>query len=172
MRIHAMPLPQAYSRHTSSVDAGQRTPGAASEKTKTGAATSGLDTESTAIPVNTAGSSEKPESGNKLTPAGLLAVQLRFQTVNSEDMNKGQGRALEVINRNIERYRTHHGITTETPATDITAGTEPTTGTQLPTDPELADSTGTTSTPLPVTGIVPTTGEADATVPVDQAAVT
>ena len=171
MRIHAMPLPQAYGKHTSSVDAGQRTSGAASEKTKAGAAaTTGLDTESTAVPA--AGSSEQPESGGKLTPAGLLAAQLRFQSMNSEDMNKGQARAFEVISRNIERYRTHHQITTETPVPDTTAGTAPTTVTQPSTDTDQTDGAGTTSTPQPVAGIEPTTGEADATLPVDQAAVT
>jgi len=168
MRIHAMPLPQAYGKHTSSVDAGQRTSGPAAEKAS--AATTGLDTESTAVPA--AGSFEQPESGGKLTPAGLLAAQLRFQSMNSEDMNKGQARAFEVISRNIERYRTHHEITSETPVTESTAGTAPTTVTQPSTDTELTDGAGTTSTPQPVAGIEPTTGEADATLPADQAAVT
>lgn len=151
MRIDATPSTQAHSRHAS--------PGAAVEKTKPGAAASGPDTESPAAPAPTAGKTEKPDSETKLTPAGLLAAQLRFQSMNSEDMNKGQARAFEVISRNIERYQAHHGITPPTPDTDTTVETAPTTGTGA------ADGTGATSTPQPTAPTDPATGEADATSP-------
>ncbi|HEX6734393.1 MAG TPA: hypothetical protein VF096_06240 [Azonexus sp.] len=171
MHIHSMPSSQAYSRQPSSVDVSQRTPADTSETTKAGGTTSGPATESPTIPKNTTGSSEKPESGSKLTPAGLLAAQLRFQSMNSEDMNKGQARAFEVISRNIERYQTQHGITT-TPVTGTPDGTEPITVTQLPTDTDLTDGAGTTSTSPPIAGTEPTTGEVDATLPTDQATAT
>ncbi len=163
MRIHAMPLPQAHSKHTSSVNASQASPGATFEKVSATAATSGSNTESVAVPANTAGNPGKPES--KLTPAGLLAAQLRFQSMSSEEMNKGQARAMEVINRNIERYQSHHGIAPQTPVTDTTAATEPATGT------ELAGNTGTTSTPPSTAATAPATGETDATPAADQTAV-
>lgn len=157
MRIHSTPLPQSYSKKTSSVDAGQSSTGAALEKT-TAATTSRGDTESPAGPATTAGKAAKPESADKLTPAGLLAAQLRFQAMNSEDMNKGQARAAEVINRNIERYQTHHGITPPTPAADPAAGSEP-----------IEGSTGTAAPPLPTPDTAPAAGATEATPAVDPA---
>jgi hypothetical protein len=157
MRIPSTPLPQSYSKKSASVEAGQNSPGAALEKT-TAAATSGVDTESPAAPATTAGKAAKPESAGKLTPAGLLAAQLRFQAMNSEDMNKGLARAAEVINRNIERYQTQHGITPPTPAADPTAGGEPVEG-----------STGTAAPPLPTADTAPAAGETEATPAVDRA---
>lgn len=156
MRIPSTPLAQSYSKKTS-VDAGQRSPGAALEKT-TAAATSRGNTESPAAPATTAGNAAKPESAGKLTPAGLLAAQLRFQAMNSENMNKGQTRAAEVINRNIERYQIHHGITPPTPAADPMVGSEPVEG-----------SIGTAAPPLLTADTVPAEGVTEATPMADRA---
>lgn len=144
MRIHSMPLHHAYHKHNSPTAADRAAADASSAGTTTAA-------ESSAAPANTSGEPGKPEDGNKLTPAGLLAAQLRFQSMNSEDMTKGQTRALEVINRNIERYRAHHGIPPPAPAADPVATTQPTTAS------EPAADTATPSTPPPTASTEPTT---------------
>lgn len=128
MRIHSMPLHHAYNRHNSSITADR----AAADASSAGTSALETATENSAAPANTSGTPEKPEGGDKLTPAGLLAAQLRFQSMNSEDMTKGQTRALEAINRNIERYRAHHGITTPPPATVPIATTPPPTASTEP----------------------------------------
>lgn len=161
MRIQSMPPAHAHGRPASSVDASQRSTRTAAETSKTGGAANVPDTENPAAPAKTAGKPEQPESEGKLTPAGLLAAQLRFQSMNSEEMNKGQTRALEVINRNIERYSTNHGITTPPPETDTTPSTGATAGTAPATGTEESAATGTISTPQPTAGSEPTTVTAD-----------
>lgn len=163
MRIHSMSPAHAHGKHASSVDASQRSTSTAVETTEAGATANVPDTENTASPVKAAGKPERPESEGKLTPAGLLAAQLRFQSMNSEDMNKGQTRALEVINRNIERYRANHDITTPPPDTNTTPSTDATAGTAPATDTEQLATTETISTPQPTADSEPTTVSADST---------
>lgn len=163
MRIHSMSPAHTHGRHASSVDASQRSTSTAVETTKAGGTANGPGTENSAAPAKAAGKPERPESEGKLTPAGLLAAQLRFQSMNSEDMNKGQARALEVINRNIERYHANQGITTPPPGTDTTPSTGATAGTAPATGTEQSAATGTISTPQPTAGSEPTTVSADST---------
>ena len=146
MRIQSMPPVHAHGKPASSVGASQRSTSTAVETTKADGSTNVPDTENPAAPAKAAGKPERPESEGKLTPAGLLAAQLRFQSMNSEDMNKGQAHALEVINRNIERYRTNQGITTPPPETDPTPSTDATAGTAPATDTEQSAATETVST--------------------------
>lgn len=162
MHIHSMPPAHAHGKHASSVDASQRSTTAV--ETSTAGATANVpDTENPATPVVAAGKPERPENEDKLTPAGLLAAQLRFQSMNFEDMNKGQARALEVINRNIERYRAHHDITPPPPETDTTPSTGATAGTAPATGTEQPAATETISPPQPTAGSEPTTVSADST---------
>lgn len=163
MRIDSTPPAHAHGRHASSVDASQRSTSTAVETPKAGATVNAPETENPAAAAKAAGKPERPESGGKLTPAGLLAAQLRFQSMDSEDMNKGQARAFEVINRNIERYRANHGITTPPLATDTTPGTGATAETAPATGAEQPAATGTISPPLPTAGSEPTTVSADST---------
>ena len=66
-----------------------------------------------ARPDTPAGSANNSVKSEKLSPAGLIAAQVRFQTMNPEDMTKGQSRALEVITRNLARYTAN--LPTEAP---------------------------------------------------------
>lgn len=169
MRIHSMPPAHAHGRHASSVDASQPSTSATVETTDAGGPANGPDTENSGAQAKAAGKPERSEGEGKLTPAGLLAAQLRFQSMNGEDMNKGQARALEVINRNIERYRANHGITTPPPGTDTTPSTGATATPAPATGTEQSDATGTISTPQPTAGSEPTTVSTDSTPAATQA---
>lgn len=73
-----------------------------------------------------AAASSAPNSPGRIehfAPPGLSAVQARLQAMNTEDqLSKGQQRALEVINRNLERYLANQGAApVPVPTTETTA---------------------------------------------------
>jgi hypothetical protein len=105
MRVDATTLPQAARENSrASQNVSKPFPGIPAEKANEIATTNRPTTENIAAKANAAEKPAKPES-EKLTPAGLLAAQLRFESMNVEEMNKGQSRAMEVINRNLARYQ-------------------------------------------------------------------
>lgn len=135
MRVDALKLPQAALQHSKVHGTGKPFPGIPAENANAQATSQRPTTENIAAQTQPTTGSERAE---KLTPAGLLAAQLRFQAMDSSEMTRGQSRALEVITRNLERYQAHAGTTGTTPpatAPDTSAAT-PTSGSEATTSAE------------------------------------
>lgn len=109
MRVDSASLPQAARENSRAQSTSKPFPGIPAEKANEIATTKRPNVENIAAKANAADKPAKPET-EKLTPAGLLAAQLRFESMNVEEMNKGQTRAMEVINRNLARYQANEPI--------------------------------------------------------------
>lgn len=84
---------------------------------------------------NLAASADKSRGAEKVERSaspGLLAVQARLQAMNTEGMTKGQLRAQEVINRNLERYLANQGSAQAAPPADTSSQPAPNTDNTAP----------------------------------------
>ena len=127
----------------------------------------------------TAAEATAPVAAKTAVPSGLERVLERLQSNPAESLNRGQANALQHIERNIARYRDHHGIVD--PATLPTApATTPVETPEAPVaaDPAASETPPATTTAAPVetpaeTPVAPVTatGEVPAEAPVDVAAV-
>ena len=129
MRVDSFKLPPAALQNgkpqaaDKAFQAEKTFPGVPADKANPNATTRRPGVEATTPPATIA---ETPaSSGEKLTPAGLLAAQLRFQGISEADRTPGQSRAFEVISRNIERYQEKHGITSAETSASSNVATPP-----------------------------------------------
>lgn len=104
MRVDSLTLPQAPRENSRVFNPTKTFPGNAPTQANEAATTGRPDAANIAAEAAAASTSGKKDS-EKLTPAGLLAAQVRFSTMNPDEMTKGQTQALESINRNIARYQ-------------------------------------------------------------------